>query len=282
MSLLRALRAYVGLGPDEDYEEQYVVDGTRPASIDGADSRRAQRSRRRGTYLDDYYGRSSATTDEADDDVIDIRSARIDARRADGSEAPSRRPNQSRNRSGDRNAHRQQSLSENEQLLDQLSGVSPFDDEEPEDGFRDEDDFADETSGAHGTDESIDGETDDYGADADDEPDTSSHDDDGKIQGAVVRSIDSARSRPRTMHPESFTDAKHVADEFKRGAPVVINLQGLERDLVRRLVDFASGICYALDGSMEKLAPQVFLLTPDGLAISDTDRRRIEERGYAR
>jgi len=63
---------------------------------------------------------------------------------------------------------------------------------------------------------------------------------------------------------------------------VVINLQGLERDLVRRLVDFASGMCYALDGSMEKLAPQVFLLTPVGQDVSEVDRRRIEERGYAR
>ena len=97
-----------------------------------------------------------------------------------------------------------------------------------------------------------------------------------------MRSIESARSRPRTLTPESFADAKEVGDEFKRGTPVVVNLQGLDRDLVRRLVDFASGICYALDGSMEKLAPQVFLLTPEGLDVSDDDRRRIEQRGYAR
>lgn len=98
----------------------------------------------------------------------------------------------------------------------------------------------------------------------------------------VVRSLDSMRAKPRTLLPESFADAKLVADEFKRGVPVLLNLQGLDRDLARRLIDFASGICYALDGSMEKIASQVFLLIPDGAEVSDEDRRRIEERGYAR
>jgi FtsZ-interacting cell division protein YlmF len=98
----------------------------------------------------------------------------------------------------------------------------------------------------------------------------------------VVRSLDSMRAKPRTLLPESFADAKLVADEFKRDVPVLLNLQGLDRDLARRLIDFASGICYALDGSMEKIASQVFLLIPDGGQVSDEDRRRIEERGYAR
>jgi FtsZ-interacting cell division protein YlmF len=99
---------------------------------------------------------------------------------------------------------------------------------------------------------------------------------------SVVRSLDSMRAKPRTLIPESFADAKLVADEFKRDIPVLLNLQGLERDLARRLIDFASGICYAMDGSMEKIASQVFLLIPESVQVSDEDRRRIEERGYAR
>jgi FtsZ-interacting cell division protein YlmF len=99
---------------------------------------------------------------------------------------------------------------------------------------------------------------------------------------AVVRSLDSIRAKPRTLIPESFGDAKLVADEFKRDIPVVLNLQSLDRELARRLIDFASGLCYALDGSMEKIASQVFLLTPTDVEVSDEDRRRIEERGYAR
>lgn len=99
---------------------------------------------------------------------------------------------------------------------------------------------------------------------------------------AVVRSLDSMRAKPRTLTPESFADAKQVADEFKRDIPVLLNLQGLDRDLARRLIDFASGICYALDGSMEKIASQVFLLIPESVEVSEDDRRLIEERGYAR
>jgi cell division inhibitor SepF len=57
-----------------------------------------------------------------------------------------------------------------------------------------------------------------------------------------------------------------------------MNLQGVERDLARRLIDFASGICYALDGSMEKIASQVFLLTPKTVEVSEEDRRRFERR----
>lgn len=88
--------------------------------------------------------------------------------------------------------------------------------------------------------------------------------------------------KPHSIAPESFSDAKTIADEFKNDVPVIMNLRGVERDLARRLIDFASGICYALDGGMEKLASQVFLLTPQDVEVSDEDRRRIEQRGYDR
>jgi FtsZ-interacting cell division protein YlmF len=100
--------------------------------------------------------------------------------------------------------------------------------------------------------------------------------------GAVVRSLDVMRRKPKTVLPESFADAKEVADDFKSGVPIVLNLQSIDRELARRLIDFASGVCYSLDGSMEKLASQVFLLVPDEVEVSEHDRRLIVERGYAR
>ncbi len=87
------------------------------------------------------------------------------------------------------------------------------------------------------------------------------------------------RVTPRHLSPQSFGDAKTLADEFKADVPVIMNLQGTERELSRRLIDFASGICYALEGSMEKIAPQVFLLTPPAVTVSDEDRRRFERPG---
>jgi cell division inhibitor SepF len=67
---------------------------------------------------------------------------------------------------------------------------------------------------------------------------------------------------PHTVRPRRFDQAQEVADKFKEGQPVIMNIEGTERDVARRLIDFASGICYALDGSMEKVATGVYLLKP--------------------
>ena len=88
--------------------------------------------------------------------------------------------------------------------------------------------------------------------------------------------------RPQILSPRSFGDAKVLADEFKAGVPVVMNLAKVERDLARRLIDFASGICYAVDGGMEKIARQVFLLTPADVDVSEADRRRLDQRDFER
>ncbi len=105
-------------------------------------------------------------------------------------------------------------------------------------------------------------------------------DDDRPVE--VIRPVAKSRAKPRSLSPQSFGDAKVVADEFRSSTPVVMNLLGLERDLERRLIDFSSGLCYGLGGSMDKLAPHVYLLIPKSVTVSDDDRRRIEERGYDR
>ena len=62
--------------------------------------------------------------------------------------------------------------------------------------------------------------------------------------------------------PRSFNDAQQVADQFKRSMPVILNLQSTDRELSKRLIDFASGLTYALDGGMQRIAEKIFLLTP--------------------
>ena len=64
------------------------------------------------------------------------------------------------------------------------------------------------------------------------------------------------------MRPRRFDQAQEVADKFKEGQPVIMNLEGADREIARRLIDFASGLCYGLDGSMEKVANGVYLLKP--------------------
>lgn len=95
-------------------------------------------------------------------------------------------------------------------------------------------------------------------------------------QRGVVRPLPTA-SKPHVVSPTGFNDVQQVADRFKRDQPVIVNLQGVDRDLSRRLIDFASGLCYGLEGDMERVADQVFLLTPRGAQVSDDDRRRLRE-----
>ena len=96
----------------------------------------------------------------------------------------------------------------------------------------------------------------------------------------VVRPIPpDASARPHVVVPESFNQAQEVADKFKGNQPVIVNLQGAERDLSRRLIDFASGLCYGLGGQMDKVANQVYLLTPSNVEVSAEEKRRLQERG---
>lgn len=97
----------------------------------------------------------------------------------------------------------------------------------------------------------------------------------------VVRPVAvAANARPRVVRPSSFNEAQLVADGFKVNQPVVMDLQDADRDLARRLIDFASGLCYGLGGQMERLDTQVYLLTPANVSVSEEERRRLRDRGY--
>ncbi|MGA1060906.1 MAG: cell division protein SepF [Ilumatobacteraceae bacterium] len=86
----------------------------------------------------------------------------------------------------------------------------------------------------------------------------------GEDSAVKVRTVrPSARNAdPVTVRPRGFEQAQEVADAFKVGQPVIMNLEGSDREIARRLIDFASGLCYALDGTMEKIANGVYLLKP--------------------
>ena len=62
--------------------------------------------------------------------------------------------------------------------------------------------------------------------------------------------------------------------------PVILNLQSAETDLAKRLIDFSSGLTYALDGGMQRVADKVFMLTPRNVEISAEERARLLEKGF--
>ena len=82
--------------------------------------------------------------------------------------------------------------------------------------------------------------------------------------------------------PVGFNDAQEIGDKLKSNQPVIVNLQGIDRDLSRRLIDFSSGLTYGLGGAMERVADQVFLLTPSNVEVSPEEKRRLQERGLYR
>ncbi len=86
--------------------------------------------------------------------------------------------------------------------------------------------------------------------------------------------------RVHFVAPKSFNDVQDVADKFKDAIPVIINLQGTETDLAKRLIDFSSGLTYALDGGMQRIADKVFLLTPRNVEVSAEERARLVEKGF--
>jgi len=86
--------------------------------------------------------------------------------------------------------------------------------------------------------------------------------------------------RVHLVIPKSFNDAQDIADKFKDAIPVIINLQSSDSDLSKRLIDFASGLTYALDGGMQRIADKVFLLTPRNVEVSAEERARLIEKGF--
>ena len=110
-------------------------------------------------------------------------------------------------------------------------------------------------------------------------------DDEPPSRTAVLKPVGGGRGRNGDVRvhlviPKSFNDAQQVADKFKDDVPVILNLQGVETDLSKRLIDFASGLTYALDGGMQRIADKVFMLTPRNVEISAEERARLIEKGF--
>ena len=102
-------------------------------------------------------------------------------------------------------------------------------------------------------------------------------------QGSGRRPLEAVASASVRVHlvvPRSFNDAQSIADKFKESVPVIVNLQGTDPDLSKRLIDFSSGLTYALNGSMQRVADKVFLLTPRNVEVSAEQRAQLIERGH--
>jgi len=260
MSILRSLRAYIGLGPDEEYEDSYLYDlDLRSDDLDGSEISQAVEDMAFAGDAVDFDDMPIGLADDAADADVRMRTVGgvgTRSRRKAGSSSSTGRPR--------RAGSRRPGLVEKPRVEDDA-----FDPREDSD-----------TGLSSGSDavSSSDSESNEEQASSQVVSDSESD----EITDGVVRSLAKHRSRPRTISPRTFADSKVLADEFIRGVPIVLDLRGEGRELSRRLIDFASGVCYALDGQMEKVSSQVFLLIPADASVTDEDRALIEEGGYIR
>lgn len=97
-----------------------------------------------------------------------------------------------------------------------------------------------------------------------------------RTQTAAPRSL----GQVHIVEPRAYDDAKEIGDKLRAQVPVIMNLQGIEEDLFKRLTAFASGLAYGLEGRVQRLAPRVYLITPANVEVSAEERRRLMERGF--
>jgi cell division inhibitor SepF len=99
---------------------------------------------------------------------------------------------------------------------------------------------------------------------------------------AVVRAVPTTAARVHVVEPHGFNDAPEIGDRVKDNQAVILNLQDVPRELQRRLIDFSSGLAYAVGGSMSRVADAVFLITPLNVHLSEEEKEKLRGRGLYR
>ena len=86
------------------------------------------------------------------------------------------------------------------------------------------------------------------------------------------------------VEPSTYDEAQGITDSLKNRSPVIVNLEQADAELARRVVDFVSGACYALNGSLQKVGTGIFLFVPNNMDINGdvkTDgREKDKERSF--
>jgi len=87
-------------------------------------------------------------------------------------------------------------------------------------------------------------------------------------------------ARIETVTPRTYNDARTIGESFRSGVPVIMNLSDIGDDDAKRLVDFAAGLVFAVHGTINRITAKVFLLSPEGVQVSDEDRATLAAGGF--
>lgn len=100
------------------------------------------------------------------------------------------------------------------------------------------------------------------------------------VRQAAARPAINDLYRITTLHPRTYNDAKRIAEEFREGTPVIINLSEMQDSDAKRIIDFSAGLTFGLHGSIERVTTKVFLLSPVNVEIGEETRAQIEQGGF--
>ena len=77
----------------------------------------------------------------------------------------------------------------------------------------------------------------------------------------------SSQMRVVVIQPESFDEARDITNHLKSKKPIVVNLESVDKNVARRIIDFLSGAVYALDGDIQKVSNGIFIIAPNNVDI---------------
>jgi cell division inhibitor SepF len=86
--------------------------------------------------------------------------------------------------------------------------------------------------------------------------------------------------RITTLHPRTYNEARTIGEQFRSHTPVIMNLSEMDDADAKRLVDFAAGLTFGLQGRIERVTAKVFLLSPHNVTVTAQDKARIAEGGF--
>ncbi|WP_031513474.1 cell division protein SepF [Desulfofalx alkaliphila] len=101
----------------------------------------------------------------------------------------------------------------------------------------------------------------------------------GKQKANIVSLHSQRQVQVVVVEPSTYDEVQGIADNLRNRCPVIVNLEKLDADLGRRIVDFLSGSTYALNGSMQKVGQNIFLFVPNNIDIASEIKERVREKG---
>lgn len=99
-------------------------------------------------------------------------------------------------------------------------------------------------------------------------------------RGRVVNINATTQFKVVVIQPEAFDEAREIADHLKEKKPVVINLELMDKEAARKMFDFLNGAIYALGGSVQKVASNIYLIAPYNVTIMSDFRDELKSKGF--